>query len=64
VTGLFFLLYAGVRIFVELFREPDPAWHAGAFSAGQALSLFLPVLGIAFLVWSFRTRRYERAWQS
>jgi phosphatidylglycerol:prolipoprotein diacylglycerol transferase len=62
VTGIFFLLYPAARIFAELFREPDPAWSAGIFSAGQFLSLFLPVLGIAFLVWAFRARQYERAW--
>ena len=63
VTGLFFIAYAGARIFAEMFREPDPAWSAGGFSAGQFLSLFLPGLGALFLVWSFRARQYERAWK-
>jgi phosphatidylglycerol:prolipoprotein diacylglycerol transferase len=62
VTGIFFFLYAVARICAEFFREPDPAWSAGAFSAGQFLSLFLPVLGIAFVGWSLRSRQYERAW--
>jgi phosphatidylglycerol:prolipoprotein diacylglycerol transferase len=63
VTGIFFSLYAVARICAEFFREPDPAWSAGMFSAGQFLSLFLPVLGIAFLGWSWRSRQYERAWR-
>ena len=62
VTGAFFILYALFRILGEVFREPDPAWHAGGLSAGQFLSLFLPILGIAFIVWGVRSRQYEKAW--
>jgi phosphatidylglycerol:prolipoprotein diacylglycerol transferase len=61
ITGLFFILYAIARISGEVFRVPDEAWHMGPFSAGQFLSLFMFGIGAAFLVWSFRTREYERA---
>jgi phosphatidylglycerol---prolipoprotein diacylglyceryl transferase len=61
LTGAFFILYALLRIIGEVFREPDPAWSMGGLSAGQALSLFMPILGVAFIVWGFRTRQYEAA---
>jgi phosphatidylglycerol:prolipoprotein diacylglycerol transferase len=61
ITGLFFILYAIARIVGEIFRVPDEAWHMGPFSAGQFLSLFMFGIGAAFLVWSSRTREYERA---
>jgi phosphatidylglycerol:prolipoprotein diacylglycerol transferase len=61
ITGAFFLLYAALRIIGETFREPDPAWTVGPFSAGQFLSLFLVVIGGAFLIWGWRAQEYERA---
>jgi phosphatidylglycerol:prolipoprotein diacylglycerol transferase len=61
LTGAFFILYAVLRIIGEVFREPDPSWSVGALSAGQVLSLFMPIIGIAFIVWGFRTRQYEAA---
>lgn len=61
ITGAFFILYAALRIIGEMFREPDPAWAVGQFSAGQFLSLFLFVIGGAFLVWGWRAQQYERA---
>ena len=61
ITGAFFILYAGLRILGEVFREPDPAWAVGSFSAGQFLSLFLFVIGAVFLVWGWRTQQYECA---
>ena len=61
LTGAFFILYATLRIIGEIFREPDPAWAVGSFSAGQFLSLFMYGIGVAFLVWGFRTRQYEAA---
>lgn len=61
LTGVFFIAYAGLRIVGEMFREPDPAWAVGRLSAGQFLSLFLPVLGIGFIVWGWKTRQFERA---
>lgn len=64
ITGTFFILYALLRIVGEVFREPDPAWAVGTLSAGQFLSLFLFLIGGAFLLWGFKTRQYERAWQA
>jgi phosphatidylglycerol:prolipoprotein diacylglycerol transferase len=48
LTGLFFVFYAGFRIFAEQFREPD-AEMVGALTSGQFLSLFMIVAGLAFL---------------
>jgi phosphatidylglycerol:prolipoprotein diacylglycerol transferase len=61
LTGLFFILYAVLRIIGEFFREPDPAWSVGFFSAGQFLSLFLILVGVAFIVWGRRKQEYEEA---
>jgi phosphatidylglycerol:prolipoprotein diacylglycerol transferase len=61
ITGVFFLLYAGLRIVGEMFREPDPAWSWLGLSAGQTLSLSLIVLGVIFLTWGLRVRQYEPA---
>ena len=63
LTGAFFLLYAGLRIAGEMFREPDPAWSWLGLSAGQTLSLFMFVIGAAFIVWGARTKQYERVFQ-
>jgi phosphatidylglycerol---prolipoprotein diacylglyceryl transferase len=63
LTGLFFVLYALLRITGEFFREPDPAWSVGWFSAGQFLSLFLILVGAAFIAWSLKTQEYEAALQ-
>jgi phosphatidylglycerol:prolipoprotein diacylglycerol transferase len=51
-TGCFFLLYPLMRIVGEFFREPD-APLTGALTRGQFLSLFMLVIGAAFL-WSAR----------
>jgi phosphatidylglycerol:prolipoprotein diacylglycerol transferase len=61
LTGLFFILYATLRIFGEMFREPDRAWSVGPISAGQFLSIFMFAFGAAFIVWGWRTQQYERA---
>src|SRR5678815_702753 len=50
ITGLFFILYAALRIIGEVFRVPDPAWHLGPLSAGQSLSLGMFIVGAAFVV--------------
>ena len=63
LTGAFFILYAGLRIVGEMFREPDPAWSWLGLSAGQTLSLFMFVIGAAFIVWGARTKQYERVFQ-
>jgi phosphatidylglycerol:prolipoprotein diacylglycerol transferase len=49
LTGLFFIAYALLRIVGEQFREPDAAL-TGPFTRGQFLSLFLILIGIAFIV--------------
>ncbi len=61
ITGVFFVLYAVLRIIGEMFRVPDPAWAVGQFSAGQFLSLFLFLIGGAFIAWGVRAQQYERA---
>ncbi|SRR5579862_437816 len=60
LTGAFFILYAVLRIIGERFRVPD-APLTGPFTRGQFLSLFLIAIGIAFIVYGYRTRQYERA---
>lgn len=60
VTGIFFILYAILRIIGEMFREPDRAWSVGPLSAGQFLSIFMILVGAAFIAWSLRTQQYER----
>ncbi len=51
VTGMFFLLYAVVRIVGEVFREPDAGiplvW---GLSRGQFLSLFMIAIGLLFIL--------------
>ncbi len=49
LTGLFFLCYAIFRIIVEAFREPDAGLIAG-LTRGQFFSVFLIVIGVAFIV--------------
>jgi phosphatidylglycerol:prolipoprotein diacylglycerol transferase len=61
LTGTFFILYATVRIIGEIFREPDPAWAVGSFSAGQFLSLFMYGIGAGFILWGLKTQHYEKA---
>ena len=61
LTGSFFILYATTRIIGEMFREPDPAWAVGSWSAGQFLSLFMYGIGAAFILGGVRARHYEKA---
>lgn len=61
ITGVFFILYAALRIVGEMFREPDPAWAVGQLSAGQFLSLFLFLIGGAFVFGGMRHKVYEPA---
>jgi phosphatidylglycerol:prolipoprotein diacylglycerol transferase len=49
MTGLFMCCYALFRIVVEYFREPD-ASLIGPFTRGQFFSLFLAMIGVAFIV--------------
>jgi phosphatidylglycerol:prolipoprotein diacylglycerol transferase len=62
LTGLFFVLYALLRIVGEVFREPEVA-NTGPFTRGQFLSLFLIAIGIAFVVWGKMRGENERAQQ-
>lgn len=64
ITGVFFILYAGLRIVGEMFREPDPAWSWMGLSAGQTLSLWMFIVGVGFIAWGFHTRQYEPAFAS
>jgi phosphatidylglycerol:prolipoprotein diacylglycerol transferase len=54
VTGLFLFAYAGLRIFVDLFRE-YPTTLLG-LATGQILNITMSLGGLALLVWSV-TRR-------
>ena len=58
VTGTFFLLYAAGRIFGELFREPDAgiAFTLG-LTRGQFLSVFMILIGLAFMAASIVRNR-------
>lgn len=60
LTGLFFLLYASGRIFVEQFRVSDSAM-VGIFTKGQFYSLFFVFIGIAFLAFAYRGSREKLA---
>ena len=65
LTGVFFVLYALLRIVGEQFREPESdspfVFAFGFLTYGQFLSLFLIVLGLAFIVYGYSTKHYERA---
>ncbi len=55
LTGLFFLIYAVVRIAVENFREPDngdPLMMG--ITRGQFYSLFMIVIGLTFLIYGLK----------
>jgi phosphatidylglycerol:prolipoprotein diacylglycerol transferase len=56
LTGLFFLIYAIVRIIGEEFRQPDSERILG-MTAGQFYSLFMVAAGLLFLgfaTWNMR----------
>lgn len=65
ITGAFFILYALLRIIGEHFREPESdspfVLAFGFLTYGQFLSLFFILLGIAFVVYGYTTKHYERA---
>lgn len=62
LTGVFFIAYAVVRIFGEIFRVPDVPL-TGPFTRGQFLSLFLVVGGIATIFWSIRKPTWPPKWR-
>ncbi|MFA7345249.1 MAG: prolipoprotein diacylglyceryl transferase [Terrimicrobiaceae bacterium] len=53
LTGIFFIAYAVLRIIGEVFRQPDAPLTMD-LSRGQFLSLFLVVMGGAFLFYATR----------
>jgi phosphatidylglycerol:prolipoprotein diacylglycerol transferase len=59
LTGIFFVFYAVGRIAVENFREPDAENIAG-MTRGQFYSLFMIVVGIAFLAYGVVKKRKNR----
>ena len=59
LTGAFFVLYAVFRIGCEQFREPDSEM-IGPLTKGQFLSLFMILIGGAFIAWGWRTRTYPK----
>lgn len=58
LCGVFFISYALVRILGECFREPDAALTAG-LTRGQFLSLFMILIGLAFLLSARISPRYR-----
>jgi phosphatidylglycerol:prolipoprotein diacylglycerol transferase len=60
LTGLFFSLYAILRILGEAFREPD-ADLVGSLSKGQFFSLFMLVFAAGFLAHAWRVRQRNAA---
>ncbi len=56
LTGLFFLLYAIGRIYVEQFRVPDSATIL-SLTKGQFYSLFFLIIGIGFLVFAQKQKK-------
>ncbi len=55
LTGLFFGIYAVLRIVGELFREPDAAL-VGPLTQGQFLSLFMLLFAAGFLLYAWKQR--------
>lgn len=53
--GVFAILYAVGRIICEEFREPDSPFSMG-LTRGQFLSVFLILVGVAFLAYAFKTK--------
>jgi phosphatidylglycerol:prolipoprotein diacylglycerol transferase len=58
-TGCFFILYPIMRIIGEFFREPD-APLTGPLTRGQFLSIFLFIIGVAFLWAAFRRNNTQK----
>lgn len=56
LAGEFLIVYAFVRMFCELFREPDAALLLG-LSRGTFYSIFLIAAGIALIACASRTRK-------
>lgn len=56
LSGIFFIVYALLRILGECFREPD-APLTGGLTRGQFLSLFMIVIGLLYLLSARLDRR-------
>jgi len=56
LTGLFFIIYAIVRIIGEHFREPDSSLILG-ITKGQFYSTFMILIGLAFLTFGLVAKR-------
>ena len=56
LSGVFFIVYGIGRIAVENYREPDSEL-IGSMSKGQFYSIFMIVVGAAFLVYAFIAKR-------
>jgi phosphatidylglycerol:prolipoprotein diacylglycerol transferase len=57
LTGLFFLIYAVIRITLEAYRQPDSgAESILGMTKGQFFSTFMIVTGLAFLSFAWVTR--------
>ena len=62
LTGLFFLLYALVRIALENVREPDSgAEMIMGLTRGQFFSTFMIAIGVAFLLYGVIARKHRIA---
>lgn len=60
LTGVFMIGYAALRIVGEQFREPDVGIpFTWGLTRGQFLSLFMFLIGGAFIAYSLVTRRYQ-----
>ncbi len=58
-AALFSFMYAGARITVECFKEPDaPVW--GGITRGQYLSFVIVAIGVAFLVHALRNMKQQQ----
>ena len=60
LTGLFFIIYAVVRIIVENYREPDSSLIMG-ITKGQFYSTFMIGTGLAFIAYSLIVERKKIA---
>jgi len=56
LSGLFFILYAAVRIPIEMVREPD-AERIASLTRGQFYSIFMVAVGLAFIIWGIARKR-------
>ncbi len=59
LTGLFFIVYAFFRILAENFREPDAGLILG-LPRGQFYSLFMILIGAAFIIAALKTKRLNQ----